>query len=282
MAKKLKNWFRSRGSARTVALITLTLVLSTLLVPLFSISSSAYVNNDDVFYFYVLNDGGTTLVHPDVTYYYNSYGDITYAGSTNDLLLMSPIPSEYHIGYKYYYGGPVTVDLSESYIDVSNYVYYNRLWIYGIDKVVAIKVFDGSGNLVSWNDTPNSVPSFDVNSGYYYLIYTKSGDSSIPNITADVRFNLAVNSTGGGGSAGDDYDIGYEDGYSDGYDLGYSVGFNDGYDNANIDFIFNTIVDPVSALFNFELLPSISIGSIFATILGISLVLLFLKYFAGG
>ena len=93
---------------------------------------------------------------------------------------------------------------------------------------------------------------------------------------------------------------GYSDAYNDGYDTGYKVGFRNGElsgydigynDGVNAGFGDNllgaTLIAPVRALSSFVLYTSsngfsVTLWHIFGAIFGLSLLLAFLKYFAGG
>ena len=77
---------------------------------------------------------------------------------------------------------------------------------------------------------------------------------------------------------------GFTNGYSSGYDEGYMLGLAEGSNQEN--FIVSIFSDPIGALMGITLYEhdgfELTIGSIFFTIIGILLLVVFLRYFAGG
>lgn len=84
-----------------------------------------------------------------------------------------------------------------------------------------------------------------------------------------------------GGIADVNYNEGYESGVSVGYNEGYQAGLNDGTQVADVN-LFQFIMNAVSAFVNWEFIPGVSIGIILTIIVGVVLILTFLKFFAGG
>ena len=100
------------------------------------------------------------------------------------------------------------------------------------------------------------------------------------------------NTGGGAGGGYTDADLeaaraeGYELGYRYGRDAGYDIGYVDGKNSQLSDGIFSGIGDflvgTIGGFMAFELMPNISIGGILMFIIGISLFIAFIKFFAGG
>lgn len=94
------------------------------------------------------------------------------------------------------------------------------------------------------------------------------------------------------------YSVGYEAGYTNGQLAGYESGYQDAlkknaeaYDNGRAEGIasgfYGLFTDPIGALFNFVIVPlpdggGITLGTIFLVMIAISLIVIYLKYFAGG
>lgn len=80
------------------------------------------------------------------------------------------------------------------------------------------------------------------------------------------------------------FDAGFAEGSADGYNEGLNDGFNQGVNQApSIWGSFSSfLTNTVSGFFDFEIVPGFSIGGIVSAMLGITLVVLFLKIFAGG
>lgn len=136
--------------------------------------------------------------------------------------------------------------------------------------------------------------SYDVNCEpeQYWRVYGGSGNGN-----ASVSIDLYI-WLGNVVPDPDDsqYQLGYENGYHnghiDGFTNGYSSGYDEGYmlgyaEGSNQDnFIVSIFTDPIGALMGITLYEhdgfELTIGSIFFTIIGILLLVVFLRYFAGG
>lgn len=84
-------------------------------------------------------------------------------------------------------------------------------------------------------------------------------------------------------SAGEAFSNGYQKGLEDGYQRGLRDGRNEG---GSANSFLSIITDPISALFGITIVQingiTITLGAVFFTQVGIILLLIYLKYFAGG
>ena len=104
--------------------------------------------------------------------------------------------------------------------------------------------------------------------------------------------NVGGGSGGGSGGGYTEADLeaaradGYEQGYRNGRNAGYDIGYVDGKNSKLADGIFSGVGDfligTIGGFMAFELMPNISIGGIIMFIIGISLFIAFIKFFAGG
>lgn len=374
MVKKFKKWFSSLGSARTVAVILVIFVLSTLFVPFFSLSTYAATNAftanvgifiDDVSSLTIYDSLGTvTTLNTNNTNYtftyptntsptitstvqggvtrYSARYNVTVNGYYSQYMLYEVGSSGsggiYSSGENAYLQNGVnvmfygsgdrstslqTVSLTLIIYNIQNYGYVpptpsipslDDTWIL-LDKeldyngVVDVELdatfyYDGADNIYAlyYNrgilETYGDHGDYTINSNsrdQHRLIYIESIDESQTDYSAFYSFvstNAAIITDWDNSftewlhdSLDESFNSGYTTGYNDASGVGisaYDKGYQDGYTKALSESLGNMMLDPIAALFDFELMPNITIGGIFAAILGISLVLLFLKYFAGG
>lgn len=76
------------------------------------------------------------------------------------------------------------------------------------------------------------------------------------------------------------YNNGYDEGYDDGREIGYNEGYAEGSLNPSTP--FDGILLAVDTFMNWQFIPGISIGVILSIVIGVSLLIAFLKVFAGG
>ncbi len=85
----------------------------------------------------------------------------------------------------------------------------------------------------------------------------------------------------GNATDGDAYQKGYDRGYGDGKDDGERIGYQKGISESNPD-LTSWLSVATNGIFNFKLLPFLTIGDLLGIIITIALVIALLKFFAGG
>lgn len=76
------------------------------------------------------------------------------------------------------------------------------------------------------------------------------------------------------------YNNGYDIGFGEGRELGFEQGYAEG--SLNPSSPFDSILLAVNSFLSWEFIPGISMGILFSIIVGVSLLIIFLKIFAGG
>ena len=182
-----------------------------------------------------------------------------------------------------------SIELNSTYsIDLSNIAYIKSLAIFVGE--------DGFGGGFFRTDLGDGGSVLDSRSGSY------TNRLNIPNYAGDT-FDTVLDNVGdtyydNGYDTG--YDIGYDGGYSagtaegyyDGYDAGNTAGYNTGYDAGYIAGIaeggsgtlnpFDSVISAVGSFLDWEFIDGISMAGILSIVLGVCLVITFLKFFAGG
>lgn len=165
---------------------------------------------------------------------------------------------------------------SEIHINQSN-EWYNQMGVSASDNFDSLEVFNSSGELVSQDSW--TVPS-DYESYFVFIYY----DVTFPFLDdfAQRKFWNAVSSAKYSAGLTTGQNNGYNQGYNDGKDVGYNQGYNAGLAEGTPTSALAGIVSGVSNILQIPLFGNFTLGSFLSIIIGIGLLFLFLKIFAGG
>lgn len=157
-------------------------------------------------------------------------------------------------------------------------------------NAVYIHAYYGNGAYVSSDirdvdDDLNfmEVQFFDsvVNSDYYKLEFGFSDFSALKGATFSTYVPYYEQGYDAGYKAGYNDNGAYDDGYKNGYDEGRSDGFQEGF-NQTKSGGFGWLISSVQQFLSTNFFGDFGVGSLLYVALGLSLVTLFLKFFAGG
>lgn len=153
-------------------------------------------------------------------------------------------------------------------------------------KVTLYNVPDGTFLSFSSNSQLTTYETDSSSSEYTYIV----NSDSIPNLSLSVTysddqddiwetFTILI-------EIRDSYAQAYYQGYDDGYDDGYEKAIEDMGNSHLVNDFIQVITNPVRAVMSFQLADLggtvITIGNVFYTVIGIFLIIAFLKMFAGG
>lgn len=167
---------------------------------------------------------------------------------------------------------------SEIYITQSN-EWYTQMGVGASDSFEYIKVYNSSGKLVSQNSW--SVPS-DYQSYLVFMSYDKDAYNLFTNDFSQRKFWNAVSSAKYSAGLTTGQNNGYNQGYNDGKDVGYNQGYNAGLAEGTPTSALAGIVSGVSNILQIPLFGDFTLGAFIGIIIGVGLLFLFLKIFAGG
>lgn len=155
--------------------------------------------------------------------------------------------------------------------------WYNQMGVSASDNLDSFEVYNSSGELVSedfW-----TVPS-DYESYFVFVFY----DVTSPFIDdfSQRKFWNAVSSAKYSAGLTTGQQDGYNQGYNDGKNVGYNQGYSDGIAEGTPTSALAGIVSGVSNILQIPLFGNFTLGGFISIIIGIGLLFLFLKIFAGG
>lgn len=155
--------------------------------------------------------------------------------------------------------------------------WYNQMGVSASDNFHSLEVFNSSGELVS--EASWTVPS-DYESYFVFIYY----DVTFPFLDdfAQRKFWNAVSSAKYSAGLTTGQNNGYNQGYDDGKNVGYNQGYNDGLAEGTPTSALAGIVSGVSNILQIPLFGDFTLGGLISIIIGIGLLFLFLKIFAGG
>lgn len=178
-----------------------------------------------------------------------------------------------------YWKVPVGSDInigSEIHINQSA-EWYTQMCVSASDILDTIQVYNSSGKLVSEDSW--IVPS-DYQSYFVFVFY----DVTYPfaNDFSQRKFWNAVSSAKYSAGLTTGQNNGYNQGYNDGKNVGYQQGYNAGLAEGTPTSALAGIVSGVSDILGIPLFGDFTLGAFISIIIGIGLLFLFLKIFAGG
>lgn len=155
--------------------------------------------------------------------------------------------------------------------------WYNQMGVSASDNLDSFKVYNSSGELVSEDSW--TVPS-DYESYFVFVFY----DVTSPFIDdfSQRKFWEAVSAAKYSAGLTTGQNNGYNQGYDDGKNVGYNQGYNDGLAEGTPTSALAGIVSGVSNILEIPLFGNFTLGGLISIIIGIGLLFLFLKIFAGG
>lgn len=165
---------------------------------------------------------------------------------------------------------------SEIFITQSN-EWYTQMGVASSSSLYGFYVYDSSGADVaedSW-----TVPS-DYQS-YFVFVYYHT-DFPFANEFLQVKFWNAVSSAKYSAGLTTGQNNGYNQGYNDGKEVGYNQGYNAGLVEGTPSSALAGIVSGASNILQIPLFGDFTLGAFIGIIIGIGLLFLFLKIFAGG
>lgn len=165
---------------------------------------------------------------------------------------------------------------SEIHINQSS-EWYTQMSISASDSLDFLEVYNSSGKLVSEDSW--TVPS-DYQSYFVFVFYDVT--SPFANVFSQRKFWNAVSSAKYSAGLTTGQNNGYNQGYNDGKDVGYDQGYNAGLAEGTPTSALAGIVSGVSNILQIPLFGDFTLGAFVGIIIGIGLLFLFLKIFAGG
>lgn len=165
---------------------------------------------------------------------------------------------------------------SEIFITQSN-EWYTQMGVASSSSLGGFYVYDSSGVDVvedSW-----TVPS-DYQS-YFVFVYYHTGSPFANEFLQRKFWNAIANAKYNSGLT-TGQNNGYNQGYNDGKDVGYNQGYNAGLAEGTPTSALAGIVSGVSNILQIPLFGDFTLGAFIGIIIGIGLLFLFLKIFAGG
>lgn len=155
--------------------------------------------------------------------------------------------------------------------------WYTQMGVSASDNFHSLEVFNSSGELVT--DESWIVPS-DYKS-YTVFVYYDVGFLFLDDFLQRKFWN-AVSSAKYSAGLTTGQNNGYNQGYDDGKNVGYNQGYNDGLAEGTPTSALAGIVSGVSNILQIPLFADFTLGGFISIIIGIGLLFLFLKIFAGG
>lgn len=228
-------------------------------------------------------DSSTARFYQDINYPSRGYYSFTLDRNILGLSTGWYIYSMYLPPYPEYTSPSSIVSINYVLSDTSNVVGFREVVVPNVSGIYdlalpSIPDYYFSGGF-------NGAPS-----GYYRFTNGINGNVTITIPVYSIRdaienaynngYDLGVNE---GYSTG--YDLGYDQGYDEGYELGFEQGEEYGRTQAESGVIENPLLwlsEPVVAFLNIEVYPGLHLGVLFLVAIAGSLVILFLKLFAGG
>lgn len=119
----------------------------------------------------------------------------------------------------------------------------------------------------------------EIHGAISFLVKGGQSSSVYPSALAPLTLLDLAETSGYNRGKTDGYTIGYDEGFDAGEDAGYDLGYADAWDSVSpLDFV----IKPVESVLDFHIFGDVTLGGILGVLLGVSLVMMFLKYFAGG
>lgn len=181
----------------------------------------------------------------------------------------------------FYWQVPIgaSIDIgSETHINQST-EWYTQMGVSASESFEYFRVYNSSGKLVSQDSW--TVPS-DYQSYFVFVSYDKDAMNLFANDFSQRKFCNAVSSAKYSAGLTTGQNNGYNQGYNDGKDVGYNQGYNAGLAEGTPTSALAGIVSGVSNILQIPLFGNFTLGSFISIIIGIGLLFLFLKIFAGG
>ena len=176
----------------------------------------------------------------------------------------------------------VPVGASISYSDSKNIPlskdWYEQMLLTSSSVLASFEVYNSSGNIVSEDSW--TVPS-DYQT-FFVMVYFDGITHPFQNEFLQRKFWNAVSSAKYSAGLTTGQNNGYNQGYNDGNNVGYNQGYNAGLAEGTPTSALAGIVSGVSDILQIPLFGDFTLGSFIAIIIGIGLLFLFLKIFAGG
>lgn len=176
----------------------------------------------------------------------------------------------------------VPVGASISYSDSKNIPlskdWYEQMLLTSSSVLASFEVYNSSGNIVSEDSW--TVPS-DYQT-FFVMVYFDGITHPFQNEFLQRKFWNAVSSAKYSAGLTTGQNNGYNQGYNDGKNVGYNQGYNAGLAEGTPTSALAGIVSGVSNILQIPLFGDFTLGSFIAIIIGIGLLFLFLKIFAGG
>lgn len=155
--------------------------------------------------------------------------------------------------------------------------WYNQMGVSASDNLDSLEVYNSSGELVSEDSW--TVPS-DYESYFVFVFYDVTSpfldefsQRKFWNAVSSAKYSAGLITGQNNG-----YNQGYDDGKNDGYNQGYNAGVAEGTPTSALA----GIVSGVSNILEIPLFADFTLGGLISIIIGIGLLFLFLKIFAGG
>lgn len=212
-----------------------------------------------------------TITSQDTVTVYGFYYNYKTSGITSATDFYIPV-----CYWKVPIGGSIDFS-SETHIKQST-EWYTQMMLSSSSSLDAFEVYNSSGKLVgedSW-DVPSDYQTF------FIMVYFDGITYPFQNEFLQRKFWRAIVTAnyGAGLTSGQNY--GYNQGYNDGKNVGYNQGYNAGLAEGTPTSALAGIVSGVSNILQIPLFGDFTLGSFIAIIIGIGLLFLFLKIFAGG
>lgn len=186
--------------------------------------------------------------------------------------------------------------LSQTFLDIPNGVHAFQFTFNAVnldDNPVGQIV---SSMYITFTSDLFSKPSFTIYRGYGYYSPVPVNLSGLSlngsPFTSEnaVDFSYLFYSLGWintNGNFMDGYNMGYDAGYSAGYTVGHFNGYNQGHnvgynEGLSAELNYNWLLSTVDKFLNFQFFGTFSISTLLLIVLGGGLILVFLKFFAGG
>lgn len=213
-----------------------------------------------------------TITSQDTVTVYGFYYNYQTSGITSATDFYIPV---------FYWKVPVGADInigSAIHINQST-EWYTQMGVSASESFEYFRVYNSSGKLVSQG--PWTVPS-DYQSYFVFVSYAKDVFNLFTNDFSQRKFWNAVSSAKYSAGLTTGQNNGYNQGYTDGKNVGYNQGYNAGLAEGTPTSALAGIVSGVSNILQIPLFGDFTLGAFVGIIIGIGLLFLFLKIFAGG
>ena len=157
--------------------------------------------------------------------------------------------------------------------------WYAQMGVSASESFEYFRVYNSSGELVSQDSW--TVPS-DYKSYFVFVSYNKDAFNQFINDFSQRKFWNAVCSAKYSAGLTTGENNGYNQGYNVGKDVGYKQGYDAGLSEGTPTSALAGIVSGVSNILQIPLFGNFTLGAFISIIIGIGLLFLFLKIFAGG